>query len=296
MGWSPGQAARGRRGAPATGAGPSYAPRRPEAAALYRILQEHLRSFEREWTDEAEGRTLPAFVTEKLNGFLGVASPRAASRSYRAKPVAAGIWWTSPAGGGGSARRALGRRMNEGTANLTDHVLPPWAIRQWVLALPHALGFPLAFDGRLLPAVLRIFIDTVARWYGRRQVARNVAAGRCGAVAVIHERLQLLPDGAVSSSSSAPGPTARAPSPWRRPRSSLASPPWYHPRAATPSAPSACCPPTASCAARSFPRTPLPRRKPRAQPHPRAPHRRRASRAAAAATSRGSSSCDAPSR
>jgi hypothetical protein len=56
--------------------------REPETTALYRVLQAHLSSFERRWTDPAEGRTLPKLVTDELRGFLdcgilarGFASP-----------------------------------------------------------------------------------------------------------------------------------------------------------------------------------------------------------------------------
>jgi hypothetical protein len=76
--------------------------------------------------------------------------------------------------------------MNEGAANLVDHVLPEdIAIRQWVLTLPHPLRFSLAFDGKVLGAVLRIFTDTVAAWYRTRQARRGLPDGACGAVTVI---------------------------------------------------------------------------------------------------------------
>ncbi len=75
--------------------------------------------------------------------------------------------------------------MNEGAANLVDHVLPDVPIRQWVLTMPFALRFPLAFDGKLLGEVLRIFTDTVACWYGDRQVDRGLPDGDTGAVTVI---------------------------------------------------------------------------------------------------------------
>jgi hypothetical protein len=75
--------------------------------------------------------------------------------------------------------------MNEGAANLVDHVLPEAVpIRQWVLTLPFPLRFPLAFDGALLGAVLRIFTDTVATWYRKRQAALGIEGGKCGAVTV----------------------------------------------------------------------------------------------------------------
>jgi hypothetical protein len=43
----------------------------------------------------------------------------------------------------------------------------------------------LAFDGKLLGQVLRIFIDTVASNYRRRQADRGIADGESGAVTVI---------------------------------------------------------------------------------------------------------------
>ena len=56
----------------------------------------------------------------------------------------------------------LGRRMNEGAFNLVDHVLPNVPLRQFVVTVPFPLGFPLAFDGKLLGQVVRIFTDTIA--------------------------------------------------------------------------------------------------------------------------------------
>ena len=55
----------------------------------------------------------------------------------------------------------------------------------WVLTLPFPLRFPLAFDGKLLGEVLRIFTDTVARWYRRRHVDRGLPDGECGAVTAV---------------------------------------------------------------------------------------------------------------
>jgi hypothetical protein len=54
---------------PATGY--TYARREPEKTALYQVLQNHLLTFEQEWTEKSEGRTLPSFVTGELHDFLG---------------------------------------------------------------------------------------------------------------------------------------------------------------------------------------------------------------------------------
>jgi hypothetical protein len=47
------------------------------------------------------------------------------------------------------------------------------------------LRFPLAFDGKLLGQVLRIFTDTVAGWYRKRLVAGGLPAGETVATTVI---------------------------------------------------------------------------------------------------------------
>ena len=50
---------------------------------------------------------------------------------------------------------------------------------------PFPLRFPLAFDGKLLGQVLRIFIDTLAANYRKRLADRGIPGGMHGAVAVI---------------------------------------------------------------------------------------------------------------
>ena len=43
-------------------AGPVCTRRQPEEAALYKVMQQHLLTFEQVWTDKSDGRTLPKFV------------------------------------------------------------------------------------------------------------------------------------------------------------------------------------------------------------------------------------------
>jgi hypothetical protein len=51
-------------------AGPTYIRRQPEKTAVYQVLQRHLLTFEQQWTDEANGRTLPRFVLDELHGSM----------------------------------------------------------------------------------------------------------------------------------------------------------------------------------------------------------------------------------
>jgi len=148
-------------------------------------MQEHLLTFEEQWTDEASGRTLPEFVLEELRGFLacGILARGFAHLYCDACGEHQVVAFACKARA--VCPSCLGRRMNEGAANLVDHVLPDVPLRQWVLTLPYPLRFPLAFDGKLLGEVLRIFTDTVAGWYRARQADRGLPVGQSGAVTAI---------------------------------------------------------------------------------------------------------------
>jgi hypothetical protein len=54
-----------------------------------------------------------------------------------------------------------------------------------VLTLPFPLRFPLAFDGKLLGQVVRLFTDSVSSWYRKRHKARGLPDGETRAVTVI---------------------------------------------------------------------------------------------------------------
>ena len=48
-----------------------YSRREPEKTALFQVIQQHLLTFEQQWTDKSDGHTLPSFVTDELHDFLG---------------------------------------------------------------------------------------------------------------------------------------------------------------------------------------------------------------------------------
>ncbi len=79
-----------------------------------------------------------------------------------------------------------GRRMVDTAAHLVDRVSPEVPIRQWVLSLPFALRYRLAYDSSLVRDVLHIFVQAVFGSLRRRAgfPAANRAV-RCGAVTFI---------------------------------------------------------------------------------------------------------------
>jgi len=79
-----------------------------------------------------------------------------------------------------------GRRMADTAAHLVDRVLPEVPVRQWVLSLPFALRYRLAYDAPLVRDVLAIFVQSVfasLRRRARKQWA--IASGHGGAVTFV---------------------------------------------------------------------------------------------------------------
>jgi len=60
-------------------------------------FQRHLLTFEQEWTDKSDGRTLPGFVPDELQTSWAAASWRGASHNSCAKPATNGMWWLGAA-------------------------------------------------------------------------------------------------------------------------------------------------------------------------------------------------------
>ena len=76
--------------------------------------------------------------------------------------------------------------MADTAAHLVDRVFPRVPVRQWVLSLPYALRYRLAYDASLVTEVLAIFTRTVFGSLIRR--AREFGAvqkAQCGAVSFI---------------------------------------------------------------------------------------------------------------
>ncbi len=73
--------------------------------------------------------------------------------------------------------------MCQTALNLTEHVLPPVPLRQWVFTLPHRAR--LAFDAPLLGAITRLFVDSILGWYQRRLRTSSRELARSGAVVAV---------------------------------------------------------------------------------------------------------------
>lgn len=136
--------------------GVPYCSRNPEATVLYRLLADELKTFlaRRQECD----RPVPGFVEREFRafldcgvlarGFLRLYCPDCGRDRLLAFSCKARVWCPSCAG----------RRMADTAAHLVDRVFPAVKVRQWVLSLPFALRYRLAYDARLTTDVLNVFI------------------------------------------------------------------------------------------------------------------------------------------
>jgi len=76
--------------------------------------------------------------------------------------------------------------MADTAAHLVDRVIPEVPVRQWVLSLPFALRYRLAYDSSLVREVLQIFVRAIFASIRRRAgIPASNRQARCGAVAFI---------------------------------------------------------------------------------------------------------------
>jgi hypothetical protein len=80
--------------------------------------------------------------------------------------------------------------MADTAVQLVDRVLPEAPIRQWVLSLPFALRYRLAYDAPLSSAVLGLFVRAVFASLRRRTRSQRVA-GQVPLEVAGHGRQQL---------------------------------------------------------------------------------------------------------
>ena len=76
--------------------------------------------------------------------------------------------------------------MADTAAHLVDRVFPAVPVRQWVLSLPFALRYRMAYDRRLTSDVLNVFIRALFVELRRRaKQSLNLRSTKCGAVTFV---------------------------------------------------------------------------------------------------------------
>ncbi|UCF67442.1 MAG: transposase zinc-binding domain-containing protein, partial [Acidobacteriota bacterium] len=144
--------------------------RRPEETILHQVLTWHLETFLE--VARHRGRTIPRFVERELRSFTECGILAHGLLRVRCDECGAERLVGFSCKGRGFCPSCGGRRMADTAAHLVDHVLPELPVGQWVLSLPIALQYRLAYDAQLVADVVRELVRAVfasLRWRARRE-------------------------------------------------------------------------------------------------------------------------------
>ncbi len=161
-----------------------YAPRNATGTVLHQIVREHLESF-LATTTRADPSGLPTFLEQEFRAFLDCGVWSRGFARFQCTGCHAETLVPFSCKRRGFCPSCCGRRMASGAAELVDHILPHVPIRQWVLSLPHALRYRLAWDHVLCRAVLTIYTRALLGFERRRGRRRGIRDGRSGTVTAI---------------------------------------------------------------------------------------------------------------
>jgi hypothetical protein len=162
-----------------------YERHRPETTALYEVVRDNLETLYGVIADGALDVRIPKHAKKELEGFLDCGLLCRGFARLKCGPCNESRLVAFSCKGRGFCPSCFGRRMCATAANLVERVLPPNALRQWVLTFPFPWRRRLAHDGALLGALSRIFVETVHTFYVERAAARGAIGAKTGAVTVV---------------------------------------------------------------------------------------------------------------
>jgi len=160
-----------------------YIPRNPAGTVLYRTVAGQLETFL--LRQQQRGRSVPGFVGDEFRSYLECGIAEYGFLRLRCDGCGRDSTLPFSCKGRGFCPSCGGRRMSDTAAHLVERVIPDVPVRQWVLSLPHALRFKVAFDTELLGGVLRIFIRAVFGLMRQRARDSGIPEAQCGAVTFI---------------------------------------------------------------------------------------------------------------
>jgi hypothetical protein len=156
-----------------------------DQSVLHALVRDHLETFLAETAQRSDGAGLPAFVIREFRDFLSCGVLARGFARVRCGDCAFERLVPFSCKGRGFCPSCGGRRMTAQAAHLVDAVLPPVAVRQWVLTFPYRLRYLLAWDHALCRAVLGVYVRALLGFHRRRAKRLGVRGGQGGAVTVI---------------------------------------------------------------------------------------------------------------
>ncbi len=134
---------------------------------------------------DPHGEGVPGWVEDDFRAYLRCGILAHGFARIRCEACAAERLVAFSCKGRGVCPSCNARRMVEVAAHLTDHVLPPLPLRQWVLSLPKRIRPFLPHNPRLAGEVLRILLRALRTTLRRASPSAGPDA-QLGAVSFLH--------------------------------------------------------------------------------------------------------------
>ena len=122
----------------------SYDRHRPETTTLYAVVRDNVETLYAAVAAGFDGAALPPFVRRELESYLDCGLLCRGFARLKCDSCTEQHLVAFACKGRGICPSCLGRKMCQTALNLTEHVLPPVPLRQWVFTLPHPLRARLA--------------------------------------------------------------------------------------------------------------------------------------------------------
>ena len=106
---------------------------------------------------------MPGYVADELRGYLACGLLCFGFARAACMTCHTGFVVAFSCKGRGVCPSCNGRHMAQTAAHLTDHVIPPVPVRQWVISVPKRLRGFLADRPRAVAALTKIFLDEIER-------------------------------------------------------------------------------------------------------------------------------------
>jgi hypothetical protein len=160
----------------------AYTPRDPTETTLYRLVAEQRATFAKVTAEQGH---VPSFVNESFERFLRCGVPARGFARYQCTSCQHDHLVPLSCKARGLCPSCGGRRMMSLSRHVMDAVLPYVPTRQWVLTLPHALRYRVAYDQHLCTAVHRALARALRKRLRRLARACGQADSETGSVTFV---------------------------------------------------------------------------------------------------------------
>jgi hypothetical protein len=140
-----------------------YRPRTPKSGLLYQTINANFDDFLME--AKSNEKIIPDYVLNEFDSYLKCGILEHGFIKLECETCNTTQLVAFSCKKRGFCPSCIGKRMNEGSLFLVDHVFPKVSVRQWVLSFPMPVRFWMARNPQLMSSLLNIYMRAIHRFY-----------------------------------------------------------------------------------------------------------------------------------